>query len=326
MEEGESFAAIGHRVVHGGEVFREATRIDGKVVEAIREQCHLAPLHNPANLVGIEVALERQPGVPQVAVFDTAFHQTLPPRAYRYAIPEEWYASHRVRRYGFHGTSHAYVAREAAARLGRPIEELNLITLHLGNGASACAIEGGRSVETSMGLTPLEGLVMGTRSGDLDPSVAGYVAGQAGLSPEKVEAALNRKSGLEGLCGASDLRDVLEREASADERAALAVDVYVHRIRKYVGAYTAVLGRVDGLVFTAGVGENSPDVRERVCDGLEGLGIRIDPARNRAQAAGSRTIHAEGGAVAILVVPTTEELEIADQTLRCVQGDRPAAP
>ncbi len=326
VEEGESFAAIGHRVVHGGEVFREATRIDGKVVEAIRDQCRLAPLHNPANLVGIEVALERQPGVPQVAVFDTAFHQTLPPRAYRYAIPDDWYASHGVRRYGFHGTSHAYVAREAAARLGRPIEELNLITLHLGNGASACAIEGGRSVETSMGLTPLEGLVMGTRSGDLDPSVAGYIAGQAGLSPEKVEAALNRKSGLEGLCGASDLRDVLEREASGDERAALAVDVYVHRIRKYVGAYTAVLGRVDGLVFTAGVGENSPDVRERVCDGLEGLGIRIDPARNRAQAAGSRTIHAEGGAVAILVVPTNEELEIAEQTLRCVQGDRPAAP
>ncbi len=326
VEEGESFAAIGHRVVHGGEVFREATRIDGKVVEAIRDQCRLAPLHNPANLVGIEVALERQPGVPQVAVFDTAFHGTLPPRAYRYAIPEDWYASHGVRRYGFHGTSHAYVAREAAARLGRPIEELNLITLHLGNGASACAIEGGRSVETSMGLTPLEGLVMGTRSGDLDPSVAGYIAGQAGLSPEKVEAALNRKSGLEGLCGASDLRDVLEREASGDERAALAVDVYVHRIRKYVGAYPAVLGRVDGLVFTAGVGENSPDVRERVCDGLEGLGIRIDPARNRAQAAGSRTIHAEGGAVAILVVPTNEELEIAEQTLRCVQGDRPAAP
>ena len=322
VEEGTSFGAIGHRVVHGGEAFREATLIDETVLEAIREQSRLAPLHNPANLLGIELALERQPGVPQVAVFDTAFHQTLPPKAYRYAIPEDWYASYRVRRYGFHGTSHAYVARQAAALLGRPIGQLNLITLHLGNGASACAVEGGCSVETSMGLTPLEGLVMGTRSGDLDPSVAGYIAGESGLSPDKVEAALNRESGLEGLCGASDLRNVLEHEASGDERAKLAVDVYVHRIRKYVGAYTAVLGRVDGLVFTAGVGENSPDIRQRVCDGLEGLGIRIDPARNSGDGDGPRAIHTDGGAVAILVVPTNEELEIAEQTLRCVQGDR----
>jgi acetate kinase len=322
VEEGTSFGAIGHRVVHGGETFREATLIDETVLEAIRECSRLAPLHNPANLLGIELALERQPGVPQVAVFDTAFHQTLPPKAYRYAIPEDWYAGYNVRRYGFHGTSHAYVARQAAALLGRPIGELNLITLHLGNGASACAVEGGCSVETSMGLTPLEGLVMGTRSGDLDPSVAGYIAGAAGLSPDKLEAALNRESGLEGLCGDSDLREVLEREASGDERAKLAVDVYVHRIRKYVGAYTAVLGRVDGLVFTAGVGANSPDIRQRVCDGLEGLGIRIDPARNRGDGDGPRAIHADGGAVAILVVPTNEELEIAEQTLRCVQGDR----
>ncbi len=325
VEEGESFDGIGHRVVHGGEVFRDATRIDAKVVEAIRDLSSLAPLHNPANLLGIEVALERQPGVPQVAVFDTAFHQTLPPRAYRYAIPEQWYASHRVRRYGFHGTSHAFVSRAAAAHLGRPLEELNLITLHLGNGASACAIAGGRSVETSMGLTPLEGLVMGTRCGDLDPSIHGHIAHETGKSLADVEAALNRESGLAGLCGASDLRDVLDRSAAGEQRAQLAIDVYVHRIRKYLGAYMAVLGRVDGIVFTAGVGENSPAIRERVCDGLEGLGILIDPSRNRAPSDGARAIHADDAAVALLVVPTDEELEIAEQTLRCIQDDsRPA--
>ncbi len=311
--------AIGHRVVHGGEAFREATRIDETVVFAIREQSRLAPLHNPANLTGIQATLERYPNVPQVAVFDTAFHQTLPDRAYRYAIPEDWYADHGVRRYGFHGTSHAYVAKQAAALLGRPITELNLITLHLGNGASACAVEGGRSVETSMGLTPLEGLVMGTRSGDLDPSVAGYVAAETGLSPDAVGAALNRKSGLLGMCGASDLRDVLDREAAGDERARLAVAVYVHRIRKYVGAYTAVLGRVDGLVFTAGVGENAPEIRERVCAGLEGLGIRVDPGRNRDEGEEPRAIEVDGGAVGIFVIPTNEELEIAEQTLHCVR-------
>ncbi len=321
LRDDEAFAGIGHRVVHGGEVFREATRIDAAVVEKIRELSSLAPLHNPANLQGIEVALEHEPDVPHVAVFDTAFHQTLPPRAYRYAIPEAWYTSHGVRRYGFHGTSHAYVAREAAAHLGRPLEELNLITLHLGNGASACAVAGGRSVETSMGLTPLEGLVMGTRCGDLDPSVIGHLAAETGQSLDKLEAALNRESGLEGLCGASDLRDVLEREAAGDARARLALEVYVHRIRKYVGAYTAVLGRVDGIVFTAGVGENSPEIRERVCQGLEGIGIRIDPARNRAAGKGVEAIHSDAVAVAVLVVPTDEELEIAEQTLRCVERE-----
>ncbi len=326
VAEGESLAAIGHRVVHGGEAFREATLIDDEVLKTIRNQSRLAPLHNPANLVGIEVARERQPGVPQVAVFDTAFHQTLPPRAYRYAVPEDWYTRFGVRRYGFHGTSHAYVARAAAAHLGRPPEECNLITLHLGNGASACAVEGGRSVETSMGMTPLEGLVMGTRSGDVDPSVGPYVAGEAGLSAEGVDSALNRQSGLEGLCGASDLRDILERATSGDERAGLAIDVYVHRIRKYLGAYTAVLGRLDGVVFTAGVGENSPDIRARVCERLDGLGIRIDPERNRARGDGVRSIHADDSAVAILVVPTDEELEIAEQTLRCIQGGVSGAP
>jgi len=319
LDADDALAGIGHRVAHGGDRFEGPTRIDAKVIEAIRELSSLAPLHNPANLLGIETALRRRPGVPQVAVFDTAFHQTLPPHAYRYAIPERWYSSHGVRRYGFHGTSHAYVARAAAARLQRPIEELRLITLHLGNGASACAIAEGRSVETSMGLTPLEGLVMGTRSGDLDPAVLGHVVRESGRSLEEVEAALNEESGLVGLCGASDLRDVLEREARGDDRARLAVDVYVHRIRKYIGAYTAVLGHVDALVFTAGVGENSPDVRERVCAGLEGLGIRIDSERNRSATSGVRAIDAGEGAVRVLVVPTNEELEIAEQTLRCIE-------
>ncbi len=321
LEEGERLGGFGHRVVHGAEEFRESTRIDERVLETIRELSPLAPLHNPANVLGIEVALEHEPDVPHVAVFDTAFHQSLPPRAYRYAIPEAWYTQHRVRRYGFHGTSHAFVSRAAAAHLDRPLDEFNCITLHLGNGASACAIAGGRSVETSMGLTPLEGLVMGTRCGDLDPSIVGHLATETGQSLEKLESALNRESGLEGLCGSSDVRDVQEREAAGDERARLALDVYVHRIRKYVGAYAAVLGRVDVLVFTAGVGENSPEIRRRVCKGLEGLGIRLDPGRNEASGEGIREIHAEGGSVALLVVPTDEELEIAEQTLRCIERE-----
>ena len=320
LSDGDGLAGIGHRVVHGGETFFEPTRIDDEVVSVIRSLSSLAPLHNPANLVGIEVARERRPDLPQVAVFDTAFHRSIPPHAYHYAIPREWYKKHGVRRYGFHGTSHAYVAREAAAFLGRPPEELNLIVLHLGNGASACAIAGGRSVDTSMGLTPLEGLVMGTRSGDLDPAVVTHIARETGASLDQVEASLNKESGLLGLCGLSDLRDVLERESAGDGRAQLALDVYVYRIRKYLGAYTAALGRVDGVVFTAGVGENSPEIRERVCDGLESLGIRIDRARNREPADGTRAIHSEEGAVPVLVVPTNEELEIADQTLECIRG------
>jgi acetate kinase len=310
---------IGHRVVHGGESFREPVRVDRDVVEEIRKLGALAPLHNPTNLLGIEVALERRPDVPQVAVFDTAFHQTIPPRAHRYAIPHDWYASHRVRRYGFHGSSHAYVARQAAALLGRPQTELNLIVLHLGNGASATAIEAGRSIDTSMGLTPLEGLVMGTRSGDLDPAVIFHVARQSGQSLDELDAALTQDSGLEGLCGAADMRDVLARQETGDARAALAVDVYTYRIRKYIGAYTAVLGRVDALAFTGGVGENSPAIRARACEGLTGLGIELDPKENLAAGDAARPIHAEGSRVRVLVVPTHEELEIAEQTLRCIR-------
>ena len=310
---------IGHRVVHGGEAFREPCLIDARVIETIRRLSSLAPLHNPANLLGIEVAMARQPNVPQVAVFDTAFHHSIPPRAYRYAVPEEWYQSHGVRRYGFHGTSCAYVAKQAARELGRPLEELNLIVLHLGNGASVTAIERGKSVDTSMGMTPLEGLVMGTRSGDIDPGVIVYLALQVGMSVEKIDADLNGVSGLFGLCGVGDVRDVLGREAAGDGRARLALDVYTYRMRKYIGAYMAVLGHVDAIVFTAGVGEHSADIRERACQGLEGLGVQLDEARNRAGAKGVRSIHRRGAPLAVLVVPTNEELEIAEQTLECIE-------
>jgi acetate kinase len=306
--------AIGHRVVHGGERFREPARVDDEVVAAIRALAPLAPLHNPANLLGIELCRGRFPGVPQVAVFDTAFHQGMPPRAYRYALPEALYTRHQVRRYGFHGTSHAWVARRSAEHLGRPAAELRLVTLHLGNGASAAAIAGGRSIDTSMGMTPLEGLVMGTRSGDLDPAVPFYLARATGESFEAIERLLNEESGLEGLCGAHDMREVLSRAERGDPRAALALDVYCYRIRKYVGAYTAALGHVDAIVFTAGVGENAPEVRRRVCEGLEGLGVRLDAERNQAPVAEVAELQQTGAALRLLVVRTREELEIAEQT------------
>jgi acetate kinase len=323
---GSELHAIGHRVVHGGEAFREPCLIDDRVIAAIRELVSLAPLHNPANLMGIEVAMARRPDLPQVAVFDTAFHQSIPPRAYRYAVPDDWYRSHGVRRYGFHGTSHAYVAKQMARELGRPLEELNLIVLHLGNGASATAIANGKSVDTSMGLTPLEGLVMGTRGGDIDPGVITHLMRHAGVDVAQIDASLNQECGLVGLCGVGDMRDVLRREAAGDASARLALDVYTYRLRKYIGAYMAALGHVDAIVFTAGVGENSPDIRERTCDGLKTLGVEIDETRNRAKATGARPIHRKGAPLAVWVVPTNEELEIADQTLRCITTTRPRCP
>ncbi len=320
LDDASELLAIGHRVVHGGEAFREPCLIDEEVVETIRELSSLAPLHNPANLLGIEVAIARRPDVPQVAVFDTAFHQSIPPRAYRYAVPEDWYRQHGVRRYGFHGSSHGYVTKRAARALERPLEETNVIVLHLGNGASVAAVRGGKSIDTSMGLTPLEGLVMGTRGGDLDPGVLLHMARHAGLSGDEIDATLNRRSGLAGLCGLSDMRDILRRETEGDARAKLALEVYVYRIRKYIGAYAAVLGRVDAIVFTAGVGENSPEIRERACAGLEVLGIRLDTGLNRADGSGARAIHQQGSSPAIWVIPTDEELEIAEQALRCVEA------
>jgi acetate kinase len=326
---GGELSGIGHRVVHGGEAFFAPTLIDDDVIARIRAQIPLAPLHNPANLRGIEVAYALRPDVPQVAVFDTAFHRSLPPRAYRYAIPTRLYTESHIRRYGFHGTSHEYVARRAAEHLGILFDEVNLISLHLGNGASATAVARGRSVDTSMGLSPLEGLVMGTRSGDLDPAVVFHLTRDEAMSVEQVEALLNRASGLKGMTGENDMRAVERLAADGDEAARLALEVYCYRIRKYIGAYLAVLGQVDALVFTAGVGENSPAVRAGSCEGLEPLGIRLDRERNDRRAAGSLlAVHADDSAVAILVVPTNEELAIAEQTLARVTNDRtpPAWP
>ncbi len=318
IKDTSNIAAVGHRVVHGGETFKEPLIIDQHVIDEIEENTPLAPLHNPANLTGIRVAGSVFTNTPQVAVFDTAFHQTLPKQAYMYALPHDLYDTHRIRRYGFHGTSHAYVAGKAADFLNIPLEQLNLITLHLGNGASATAIRNGKSVDTSMGLTPLEGLVMGTRSGDVDPAIPFFLSRHLKMSLDEIDAIFNRQSGLKGLCGENDMRSVLEKADAGDDRARLALDVYAYRIKKYIGAYTAVLGRVDALVFTGGIGENASDVRERCCRGLAGLGIEVDPVRNKDAAALPRRISPGNTSVAVLVVPTDEELEIARQTQKKV--------
>ncbi|MCM6763732.1 acetate kinase [Rathayibacter sp. ZW T2_19] len=310
--------AVGHRVVHGGKRFYEATVVTDLVKINIEDLSDLAPLHNPANLEGIEAAQKAFPDVPHVAVFDTAFHHTLPAEASTYAIPAELADKHRIRRYGFHGTSHKFVSEAAAAYLGRRRSDLKTIVLHLGNGASVCAVDGGASVETSMGMTPLEGLVMGTRSGDLDPAVVFHLARKAGLSIDELDTILNRRSGLLGLSGRGDMRDVQEASEAADEKAAAALEVYYPRLRHYIGAYYAQLGRVDAIVFTAGVGENVPAVRAGALRGLEGLGIELDPERNAARDRGARRISTDDSRVAVLVIPTNEELEIARQSLSVV--------
>jgi len=312
--------AVGHRVVQGGARFVSPTVIDDAVIAAIEEISPLAPLHNPPNLLGIRGARATFPDVPHVAVFDTAFHQTLPEEAYTYAIDANLAAQFRIRRYGFHGTSHKYVSERAAEFLGRPVEEINSIVLHIGNGVSACAVRGGRSVETSMGMTPLEGLVMGTRSGDIDPGILFHLHRQAGMTFDQIDDLLNRRSGLLGLSGTSDVRDLLESVRRGDPRARRALDVYCHRLKHYVGAYFALLGRVDAIAFTAGVGENASEIRERTLTGLEHMGIRIDRERNDASEQGIRRISADDAEVAVLVIPTNEELEIARQTLQTIGG------
>jgi acetate kinase len=317
---GSGLVAVGHRVVHGGDRFADPVLVDDDVVAAVRELVPLAPLHNPANLEGLEVARRVFPDLPQVAVFDTAFHQSLPAAAYTYAVPRAWARDHGVRRYGFHGTSHAYVSREAARLLGLDPADARVVVLHLGNGASACAVGGGRSVETSMGLTPLEGLVMGTRSGDVDPALLPHLGRIAGMPVDDVDRALNKESGMVGLTGVNDLREVHRLARSGDGDAALALEVYCHRVRKYVGAYYAVLGRVDAVVFTAGVGENDAWVRAHALAGLERLGIEVDPARNEASGSGARRISPDGAEVAVLVVPTDEELEIAREAVELLEG------
>ncbi|MBC3989093.1 acetate kinase [Streptomyces sp. AC563] len=317
-----ALAAVGHRVVHGGTRFTEPTLITDDVLAEVEKLVPLAPLHNPANVTGIKVARTLRPDLPQVAVFDTAFHATMPEYAARYAIDVDTADRYGVRRYGFHGTSHAYVSRAVADLLGEDVADLNTIVLHLGNGASASAVAGGVCVETSMGLTPLEGLVMGTRSGDLDPAAIFHLARVGGMSVDEIDALLNKHSGLIGLCGDNDMREIGRRMGEGDADAQLAFDVYVHRLRKYVGAYTAVLGRVDALAFTAGVGENSAAVREATLRGLGGLGIEVDTVRNALRGSGGRLISTERSAVAVAVVPTDEELEIATQTYRLVSAER----
>jgi acetate kinase len=315
-----ALAAIGHRVVHGGRRFTEPTLIDEAVLAEIERLVPVAPLHNPANLLGINTARALNPHLPQVAVFDTAFHTTMPEHAARYAIDVATADEHRVRRYGFHGTSHAYVSRQTAALLGRDPSEVNVIVLHLGNGASATAVRGGRCVDTSMGLTPLEGLVMGTRSGDVDPAVVFHLVRVAGMSVDEIDTLLNKRSGLVGLCGDNDMREIARRIGEGDPAARLAFEIYIHRLKKYLGAYYAVLGRVDAVAFTAGVGENSAAVREAALAGLEPLGLAVDPAANAARGADARLISPAGSRVAVAVVPTDEELEIARQVYSLVNG------
>ena len=304
-------AVVGHRVVHGGEIFAATTSINDEVKTEIKRLFALAPLHTPANYVGIEVAERLFPQARQVAVFDTAFHQTLPEYAFRYALPTALYTEQRIRKYGFHGTSHQYVAAQAAAYLQNP--DARLITLHLGNGSSAAAVRGGRSLDTSMGFGPLSGLVMGTRSGDVDPSVLLHLLGPLGYSVKQASDLLNKESGMLGLAGANDMRDISQALAAGDADAELAYGLYAYRIRQYIGAYVAVLGGLDALVFTAGVGENDALVRRRVCQDMEFFGLALDDELNQQRAPDLRDISAPSSRARILVIPTNEELEIARQ-------------
>ena len=314
LRSADDIDAIGHRVVHGGETFVASTLIDDRVIATLEEYSALAPLHNPPNLVGIRCAAKAFPGKPQVGVFDTAFHQTMPKHAFVYALPYELYQKGRIRRYGFHGTSHRFVTMRAATFLGVPLDRFNAITCHLGNGCSMTAVANGRSVDTSMGLTPLEGLVMGTRSGDIDPAIIFHLVRQEGMTLDQIDALLNKKSGLLGLSGLGrDCRTVVEA-APTHERARLALDVFCYRIRKYIGAYLAALGRADAVVFTGGIGENSAPIRRQILEGLDNLGIEFDPAANDVRAR-EAVISKPSSRIRVLVVPTNEELLIARDTL-----------
>jgi len=311
--------AVGHRVLHGGEKVSGSVLIDEDVKKAIEECIELGPLHNPANLAGIEACEKMMPGIRQVAVFDTAFHQTMPPEAYLYGIPYELYEKYKIRRYGFHGTSHKYVSQRAAAMLGKRIEKLKLISCHLGNGSSLAAIKYGKSVETSMGFTPLEGLMMGTRSGDLDPTIVSFIMNKEKLSSEEINDFLNKKCGVLGLSGvSSDFRDLQKAAEEGNYRAQLALDVFVHDVKKYVGAYSATLDGVDAIIFTAGLGENSPEMRKNICNTLSYLGVSIDDEKNQAARGEEVDVSKWGAKCRVLVIPTNEELMIALDTKEIV--------
>ena len=306
--------AVGHRVVHGGEAFNKSVLITDEVMKALEECIPLAPLHNPANIIGIKACQELMPGVPMVAVFDTAFHQTMPPVAYTYALPYEYYEKDKVRRYGFHGTSHKYVSQRAADMLGKPIEQLKLISCHLGNGSSVTAIEGGKSVDTSMGFTPLAGLPMGTRSGDIDAGILEYLMNKYGMDIKEMVNVLNKKSGVMGVSGvSSDFRDLEEAFEQGNERAGLAVDMFNYGVKKLIGAYAAAMGGVDAIIFTAGVGENSASQRMAIASGLEFMGVKMDEDANKVRGE-ERVISAPDSKVTVLLIPTNEELMIAMDT------------
>jgi len=318
----DEISAVGHRVVHGGEKFKESIKVDEGIVNEIDKLSALAPLHNPPNLKGIRACMRLMPGVPQVAVFDTAFHATMPPYAYTYALPYSYYTDYGVRRYGFHGTSHRFVTRQAQKMLqeaGFDPAQTRIVTCHLGNGCSMAAVKGGKVVDTSMGMTPVEGLVMGTRSGDLDPAILIHLVREIGCSVDEIDNIINKKSGLLGVTGiSSDMRDVEEAAASGNERADLALSVFCYRIRKYIGAYSAAMGGLDAVVFTGGIGENSAIVRAKACQGLEFLGVELDEEKNAALQ-GKVEINKPGGKVKILIVPTNEELMIARETAQVVE-------
>ncbi len=312
----KDISAVGHRVVHGGERLKKSVIIDEEVIKAIKENIPLAPIHNPSNLEGIIISKELFPDIPHVAVFDTAFHQTMPDEAFLYSIPYRLYERYRIRRYGFHGTSHAYILEASASYLGIPKEKANLITIHLGNGASITAIKNGKSIDTSMGMTPLEGLMMGTRSGDIDPAIPFFLMDHVGLRPEEVYRILNSESGLRGICGRNDMREIIELREKGDRMADLAIRMYTRRVKKYIGAYMAILGKIDAIVFTAGIGENSPYIRRKCLEGLDIFGIRIDKEKNRRN---EKEISSEDSSIKILVIPTNEELRIARETKKILE-------
>lgn len=310
--------AVGHRVVHGGEAFAESVIIDEKVMKAINDNVEIAPLHNPPNIIGIEACKEIMGDVPMVAVFDTAFHQSIPELNYIYALPYEYYEKYKVRRYGFHGTSHQYITERAAEMLGKDLNEVNLITCHLGNGSSISAVKGGKCFDTSMGFTPLEGLAMGTRSGDLDPAIIPFIMDKENLSTEEMSNVLNKKSGVLGVSGvSSDFRDLEEAAEKGNDRAQLALDIFENRVRKYIGAYLTEMDHCDGIIFTAGVGENSITTRERVVDGLKSLGVEIDKEKNNMRGK-EAVVSTDASSIPVLVIPTNEELKIAMETAKLV--------
>ena len=307
----DELGAIGHRVVHGGEKFSKPVIVNEEVLAEIEKLIPLAPLHNPANLDGIKVTMKQAPNVPQVAVFDTAFHTTIPSYAYMYALPYETYEKDGVRRYGFHGTSHHYVMKEASKYLG--VKKINAITLHLGNGASMAAVKDGKCIDTTMGLTPLEGLIMGTRSGDLDPAILFYLARKNGLNIDDLDKLLNKQSGLKGICGSNDMREVESMAKNGDQKAVLALEMFAYRIKKYIGSYGAIVGKLDCIIFTGGIGENDIDTRQRCCENLESLGIELDLVKNNQRAKEILDISSKEARVKVLIIPTNEELEIAMQ-------------